>query len=343
MTDDIREHYNLYYRYDLKPGNDAAETVNHLYDAVMRNDKDALAEVIQILSDKTYFLAAKRLHASGIFELEALDDVMQEIKTEIFKKAFRGFPEKVTEEGFFGYLVSMAEICCINYKKKYFGKKEQLLNKQEEEDFFGQIQDDWNMEESCVKRERRLVIQSILEFYTEALSGIEAPPYQVLTYCYAVLIPQLLKKTCNPELLMQVNTISKGNGGKSDSLYNESSSRLEGEIARDSVILMNWAMNAMHGLASGALNQEFLEIYRLEPLGSREFCWGEAYESNMNEIYLGTLVKELVITDAFPKNTMKNWPIRIAKNLLHETEKIAMENTKFRKESRDIAEDFFCR
>lgn len=343
MTDDIREHYNTYYRYDLKQGSDAAETVNSLYDAVMRNDKDALSEVIRILSSNTYFLVAKRLGAAGINGAKALDEVMQEINTEIFKKAFRGFPEKVTEEGFFGYLISMAEICCSNYKKKYFSRKEALLNEQEETDFFGQIQDDWNTEEKYLEQEKRLTFQRILQFYQEALSETKAPPYQVLTYCYAILIPQLLKKTGNLQLLEQVSTISKGKGGSSDSRYNEITGRLEGEIARDSVILMNWAMNAMHGLASDALNKEFLEIYRLEPLGRREFSWGAAYENNMEQVYLGRLIKELVITDTFPKNTMKNWPIRIAKSLFRKTEELAMENIEFRNKSRDIAEDFFCR
>ena len=343
MTDTIREHYNLYYRYELKPGNDAAETVNSLYEAVMRNDKDALAEVIRILASNTYFLAEKRLGAAGMNEPETLDEVMQEIKTEVFKKAFRGFPEKVTEEGFFGYLVRMAEVCCSNYKKKYFGRKDVLLNEQEKEDFFGQIQDSWNTEDFYMEGEKRLVLKGILEFYMDALSGTEAPPYQVLTYCYAVLIPQMLKRTCNPALLEQIDTISRGKGGKSDSHYNEITGRLEGEIARDSVILMNWAMNAMHGLASGALDQEFLEIYRLEPLGRKEFRWGAVYEKNMNQTYLGTLVKELVITDVFSKNAMKNWPVRMANSLLRDTEKIAMKNTEFRNKSRDIAEDFFCR
>lgn len=343
MTDKIREHYNLYYNYEPPAGSSAADAVNGLYDAVMRNDKDALGQVIQILASNTYFLVVKRLHAAGIFEMDALDDVMQDIKTEIFKKAFRGFPEKVTREGFFGYLVSMAEICCSNYKKKYFCKKERFLHEGENAGICGQEQAVWDMEDSFMERERRRMLKRVLEFYLDALSRTKAPPYQVLTYCYAVLIPQILKKTCNPALLRRVEAMSGRKEGTPVSRYNELTGRLEGEIARDSVILMNWAMAAMHGRRSVMLDQEFLEIYRLEPLGRKEFHWGDAYEKNMNQAYGKTLVKELIITDVFSKNAMKNWPARIAKNLLLETEKIAMENQEFRKKSKDIAEEFFCR
>ena len=326
----------------LYEGEDAGRAISRLYDPIMRNDKSALEKALQILSDNTYEMAAKRLRAYGICQPEALDDVMQEIRMEVMKLAFRGFPEKVTSEGFYGYLIGLAEICCQNYRKRHFAKKE-FIPKEPENGIFETGGESEQMESAYIEQERLSVIRRIFEFYVKALKETKAPPYQTLTYCYAILVPQLIKRTDNKELLKKLNVIGARKTDGDASRYNEKTGRLEGEITRNSVILMNFAISAMYRQTSELLNREVLEIYHLEPLSESQFRWGRAYEENMEKEYKGSPVKQLVITDTFSKNAMKNWPLRIAKNLKNETEKLALADNIFRKKSIGIAEDIFCR
>lgn len=108
-------------------------------------------------------------------------------------------------------------------------------------------------------QERRDAIRKVINFYLMALQETNLPPHHVLTYCYAVLIPQLFIKSGDIDFLKQVEAISKRNGKTAKSWYNEENNCLEGEIARDSVILMKWAYNAMEDMQVQALEKEFLE------------------------------------------------------------------------------------
>ena len=112
MDRSISEHYRLYYHYTPareENGETPAEIINSLYDRVMRNDKEALGEVIRILQSNTYALAVKRLSLKGISGLEQVDELMQTVSFEVMKLAFRGFPEQVDAERFFGYLLGIAQ------------------------------------------------------------------------------------------------------------------------------------------------------------------------------------------------------------------------------------------
>ena len=55
------------------------------------------------------------------------------------------------------------------------------------------------------------------------------------------------------------------------------------------------------------------------------------------------LVKELVITEDFEQNGIKNWPIRTARHLLHDTEKWAAKDEEFCKKSVGVAEELYIR
>ena len=107
------------------------------------------------------------------------------------------------------------------------------------------------------------------------------------------------------------------------------------------MILLNFAFSVMDQETVGALSQEFLELYRMEPLQEGEFAWGQAYQGHLEEVKEGKQVKELVVTEDFARNAVKNWPIRVAKSLLNDTEQWAAKDKGFRKKSVGIAEDLF--
>ena len=347
----IAEHYKLYYNYipaRQKDGEEPGNIVNSLFGQVMRNDQEALEEVIRILLSNTYSMVVKRLGTKGIYGIEHIDELMQKISCEVMKLAFRGFPEWVSQEGFFGCLLGIAENCCKDFNKKCFQDLKRRNYEKDGTDIF-QVLDtvktvNWeveNVEQKILDEEASSIIREILKFYLKALQETALPPYQVITYCYAILLPQLFKRSRNPEFLSQLAKISGGDGKKPSSGYNEKEGKLEGKIARDSVILLNFAFSVMDQETVGALSQEFLELYRMEPLQEGEFAWGQAYQGHLEEVKEGKQVKELVVTEDFARNAVKNWPIRVAKSLLNDTEQWAAKDKGFRKKSVGIAEDLF--
>jgi len=282
MDRSISEHYRLYYHYTPareENGETPAEIINSLYDRVMRNDKEALGEVIRILQSNTYALAVKRLSLKGNSGLEQVDELMQTVSFEVMKLAFRGFPEQVDAERFFGYLLGIAQNCCNDFNRRQ--SQEQMRQKagQEGVDVF-QVLDtvkttNWEhelVEQEILDAETSAIRKEILRFYQQALQETQLPPYQVITYCYAVLLPQLFKKSRNPRFLRQLAKISGRKGGKPSSCYNEETGNLEGKIARDSVILLNFALSAMEGETVETLSREFVELYGMEPLLEEAFA-----------------------------------------------------------------------
>jgi DNA-directed RNA polymerase specialized sigma24 family protein len=331
------------------------------------------------LQSNTYALAVKRLSLKGISGLEQVDELMQTVSFEVMKLAFRGFPEQVDAERFFGYLLGIAQNCCNDFNRRQ--SQEQMRRKagQEGVDVF-QVLDtvkttNWEhelVEQEILDAETSAIRKEILRFYQQALQETQLPPYQVITYCYAVLLPQLFKKSRNPRFLRQLAKISGRKGGKPSSCYNEETGNLEGKIARDSVILLNFALSAMEGETVEALSREFVELYGMEPLLEEAFAWGQPYQENLEQVYclpapkkkkpsqerkaepgsIGgglsgagaaeeKLVKELVITEDFEQNGIKNWPIR--RHLLHDTEKWAAKDEEFCKKSVGVAEELYIR
>lgn len=352
MDSSITEHYRLYYQYNLPSSQQPGDVVNGLFDRVMRNDKKAASEVIKILSSNTFYLVVKRLRACGINDMDSVDDLMQDIRVEVLRQAFRGFPAKVTQEGFFGYLLSMVEICCRNYRRRIFKEGKSLLKDLEDKnEFVSAHAAEENENENALadspeviifNNEQLKVYRNILDFYIEALKETAEPPYQVLTYCYAILIPQLIKRTHNEKLLRMVNQLSSRDG-KQVSCYNEEKGCLEGEITRKSINMINWAISAMSGQRADALGQEVIEIYGMEPLTLGKFEWGSSYEQNMEKIYDGEVMREIILTNKYATVRMKNWPPRIAQKLMEATRNKAMKDLDFRRRSKETAEDIFGR
>lgn len=355
-----KEHYNNYYRYDLSSGEDSVEIVNNLFIPVMKNDKEALNKVLRIISGRTYYKVWGMLDEVGRATVENVDDVMQSARLEIIKLAFRGFPERVSEDGFYGYLYKIFVVCTNNFKKlnkKLNEREEYEKDKSDEEensyiaDVFDNIESDYFKtsresvaEKQIIIKEKREIYNTILARYIKALQESKLEPHQLLTYCYAILIPQLIKKTDNVKLLNQVEKLSMRKSYTTNSYYDAKENKLKGKIARDSVILISWAIEAMYKMRVGQLDDEFQELYSLEKIADTDFCWGFPFKENMERINKAAKIveREVVITDTYSESSIKNWPARVAESLLTNTEKQLMEETSIRRNSTKIIEDILC-
>lgn len=331
MLADKKKHYNDYYRYEVAEREDAPAIVNGLFDRVMRNDGAALEEVLKIVSSNIFYLVCNRLENSGNATFENVDDIMQQIRLEIFKISFRGVPEYVSENNFYGYLLGVAENSIKNFRKYDKKKNEREQYDTEEMSVFDQMESQSGLSQShstediFIKKENQTIQKRIMEMYLSALENSTKPPQQLLTYCYAVMIPQLYKKTSNQKLLGRLESISSRKTGKPNSRYNPALNCLEGDIVRDSVILTKWAMEAMHGRNVMQLNEEYLEIYDLERIFGIEFMWGIPYQKKLDESVDGQAIKDIVITEKYEANNINNWPARVMKSLIQDTER-DMEN-----------------
>lgn len=347
MYSRISEYYNKYYRYDLPEEQKPGDVVNSLFERVERNDQEALEEVLKILASNTFYLVRKwLLNYNKNVSLEDVDDVLQNARMEIIQTSFRGFPKRVTKEIFYGYLIVLTKNCIFNYRRG-------LKVKNENEQFDTEDSSSFEILESAGNKNRSVnpedvfvsaeTEKEILHFYLEALRGTEEKPYRVLSYCYAVLIPQLFKKSSNPDFLRKVDIISSRNAKPPFSHYNEEKNCLEGEITRKSAVLMNWALDAMEGRKAEELDKEFLELYEEEPLNEEPFAWERPYLINMEKTEHNMPVKHLVITKEFKQKAIKNWPVRMAESLRDEAGRLAQKDRAFCKKSVRIVEDMICR
>lgn len=340
----ITTHYNQYYRYDLPVGKEPAETVNRLFDTVMHNDKQALEQVIRILSSNIYYMVYSKVKTLNMDVIDGIDELMQIIQLEILQKAFRGFPEWVDEEGFYGYLLRLAEKQVKNYERKQrtYGNRENIG----QEDYVFEQSNPWQYDDSAFNPEDKLISdeelaleQKILDIFVKVLMESNEKPYKVVTYCYAVLLPQLMKRSENVELLNKVNVISGRESSRQTSFYNEKDKCLEGEIARDSVVLLNWALDAMNKKDVDYLSAEFVRLYNMDPLTEADFIWGNTFLNNLDNVHKGKVIRSLVITEDFNPLTIKNWPVRLGQLLLRETEEYVMKIDEIKKRSTIVAKE----
>lgn len=349
-TDCINQNYEQNYHYIFSSDNNSADVVNSLYERIMRNDKQALEEVLKILGSNTYYLVYKRLSAYGMGSVENVDDLMQGIRLKIAQLAFRGFPGEVTEENFYGYLIGIVENSIKEYKKADGRRKRKEQYETEEYsvfDYLGESESNTldNPEKVLLAKEQESFEQRILHSYEQALKNTNILPCRVLTYCYAILLPQLFKKSKNPAFLSKVEKLSSRKNKVANSTYNRECNCLEGEITRNSVILINWALDAMHKQKVSELSREFQDLYREEPLTKEEsdFAWGAAYVDNMQSACNGKFMKDVVIPEDFQKLQIKNWPGRVAYALFLETEKYVQSDAGLRNKSIKLAELLVCR
>lgn len=325
---DRKRHYEMYYRYDkYYSEEDVGKIVNGLFEKVMRNDKEAVDEVLKIISSQVYFLACSRLDATGNLCVEDVDDVMQNICIEILKSSFRGVPSYVNDEKYYGYLIGISENTIRNYRRRNNVK---IIHEAHETDEI-KIEDiiDRESEVTRVKelpedmfiyKENVEVQKTIIATYLDSLMNSSLPPQHLLTFCYAVIIPLIIKSSCDVELKSIVGELSKRQNGKPGSRYDRENNCLEGDINRESIILMKWAFSAMYGMSVSELNREYLSIYEREKIYDIPFCWGTRFELRLEEEEDEIKIKDIVICDKYKKNNIKNWPQRVMDKLVSETE-----------------------
>ena len=349
MNQEFIRHYNTHYQYPLPDGTPPGDAVNQLFDRILQDDKDALEQAVHILTANTYYLVVDRLSKHVNPAIQDIDNIMQDVRMQVIRLAFRGIPEWVTKEGFYGYLLRLVERRIQDYQRKMGKLAAQEISAAGEEGMLtalnGQeeLPEHGDPETVYLIQEQREAIRQVIHFFLQALRETELPPWQILTYCYAVLIPQLFKKSDNPKFLKRVETVSGRNGKQPNSRYNPDKGCLEGEITRNSVILIKWAMDAMEQMLAGGLSEEFLDLYNAEPLNDETFAWGEAYLANMEKEIDGIPLKDLVILEQFSKNAIKNWPGRVAENLLTETEERVHADEAFGRNSVRIVETLIGR
>lgn len=348
MNYELSSHYKTYYEYPLPDGIQPGEAVAGLFDQILQEDRDSQEQVIRILSSNTYYLIVDRLAKYSNPLIDDIDNIMQDVRMQIMTLFFRGIPERITRDGFYGFLLQLVENRIKNYQreKAIKLKKEQRETPERSlQEVVERQQNDESAdpENAYLMKERWRVIRKVVHYYLEALQETELPPHYVLTYCYAVLVPQLFKKSKNIDFLRRVEQISKRNEKTAKSWYNEKDNCLEGEIARDSVILMKWAYDAMKDMQVSELEKEFLELYQMEPLNEEPFSWGTAWKENMRGALNDIPLETIVILEHFTRNAIKNWPLRVAEHLMTETERRIHADCDFCRESIEIVENLIGR
>lgn len=338
------EHYRQYYQYDLPKGKQPGEVVNSLFDRMMRNDKEALEQVLGILADRTFAMLCSRLESVGCYSADHVDDLMQIIRMEIMKKSFRGFPRKVTKEGFYGYLIQIVQNQTKRYRKEQLHDRQSLVYEKDTEKkpdpLERQIRKQGllssDLEEQAISREEDGLKKRVLDYFMEALAWTDRKPYQAVTYGYAYLLPKILNDSRKRELKRKVNVISGRESGKQASGYEEDSDFLWGEITRKSEFLTGWAMDAMCRKKVRFLAEEFMKLYNMDPLNGKPVAWEDPFQQNMREEEKGKPIEELVITEEFDQLAIKNWPVRMQKALIEKTRERMRADPDFMKKGSQI-------
>lgn len=355
---DIQEHYHKFYEYPKQKesatsrlsGKERKDKVTSLYDAVMRNDKNALEEVILLVSDPGFWIVYNKLlsHDARYHSLVFIDDLMQDIRMKIVKKAHRGFVSKkentseVEKNNFYMQLLGIFEHSVLESVRKNW-KTEGNWDSYEEK---VEIQGDFlvqKKEGKIVSPESNLFLQekekmqnTIVGLFIKRLADSSLDPHKIVTYCYTSLLPLVFKSSRRPEFLAKVNDISGRNGQKKTSGYSYEDGVLYGEIMRNSTVLLNWALDAMYGENVDFLQGECAGLYNEEPLADTKLVWGEDFRQNLEKyVVTDKKEKEIIITDDFGGLNIKNWSIRVQMAVYKKMEKDLFANDRFLKESVD--------
>ena len=336
MFAEAEEHYKKFYYYPLPDGKEPRETVNGLFDAVRNEDGAALEKALRILSSNTYFLVCSRLEKAGFATQDNVDEVIQNVRLVVMAKAHmpRGFQRVTSSEDFFAYLLGITQNQASNFIKNHIPTKRQgdklarrLIYDMDEKSAFEAMEmqdaegEQYTPEGDMIRKERHEVNETIFQKFLEVLGDSGCPPRRLLTYCYAVLIPQMAKKTDRKDFIGRIVEMSGRMSDTPNSVYNLAERCWEGEIARKSVKLMKWAYGAMYKLKVAQMNEEFLELYGMEGIASLPFRWGSTFWENMERVAKGEDVaeKELVVTEKYTMSGISNWPDRVAAELLEAT------------------------
>lgn len=334
MKQDSRTYYRERYSEVIHAGEDPAEVVNALAERLMRNDPEAMDVVCRVIYYKFYDLAvryAQRLKWTSDY----VDTILDQACEEFYKMCIRGLGESVLTQGVFGLLykaVYYAYRHIINENIKYFQntqfesndaddiEKMNAKNNQEDNissDVLGDVLAE--EEADCDKR--------VLEFFRQALMDNKEIPYQMITYCYASLLPLMFKESSDDRFKENINDLSAR--GKGNSWFKDGETG--GDINRNSFILLKWAVEAMNEQTTGFLSEEFEKFYMQEPIVGIPFSWGASYRHALKDKYEGKAAKDIVITEEFDTLRIKNWPSRVGMRLYEDTKRRMCQDKEFRK------------
>ena len=360
---DIQKHYHQFYEYPKQKidgkgksvtyklsSKERKDRVTSLYDAVMRNDKDALNEVILLVSDPGFWIVYNKLllHDARYHSLVFIDDLIQDIRIKIIEKAHRGFvsikenASEIEEENFYLQLLGIFEHSVFESVRKNW-KTEGNWDSYEEKvgmqgDFLAQKNGDEIVfaESNLFQEEKERMQNIIVSLFINRLADSSQDPHKIVTYCYTSLLPLVFKGSRRPEFLAKINDISVRNGQKKTSGYSYEDGVLYGEIMRNSAVLLKWALDAMYGENIGFLQGECAGLYNEEPLADTKLVWGEVFRQNLEKyVVTDKKEKEIIITDDFGDLNIENWSIRVQVAVYKEMEKDLIANDKFLKETVD--------
>ena len=126
--------------------------------------------------------------------------------------------------------------------------------------------------------------------------------------------------------------------GEGHSWYDRKKGEMGGDINRKSLILLNWAMEAMKNQTTGELSNEFEELYQNNPVIGMPFSWGSTYRLKLREPYEDKMIKDTVITTDFETVRIKNWSTRVSSRLFEDAKRRMCQDKEFRKSAVGRAE-----
>ncbi len=340
---EIMDHYRNYYRYgkDDMDEETARDTVNRLFAEVLKNDQRAVEDVLRIVREQAYYKIVVRQVRKypQIATLDHVDNAMQQASLEYLEKSMTNF-ENFTGGDFYAYSISFFRYSVLGYMNKYYhkvDKKETMLDEDEriENEQLGERQAGENPEQKVEDKEDEEFKDGIIRQYIQTLEASGIKPYKLVTYCYADILPMVLKDHgMNQELLEWVNRLNIP-GERKKSEADSATGEIRGLIAREGRSLIKWAMVAMHKKDVCHLSDEFTEIYNLRPLAGMNFCWGNKFKEALNvpdkkQDRNDMKIGRLVITEDFPLDRIKNWPERTYRQLCKETVPKIMKDKKLK-------------
>lgn len=329
---EVISHFRNYYRYGEKDMDEetARSMVNRMFPQVLKNDRNALKDVLCIVREQAYYkiVVSQVRNYPQISTIEHVDNAMQQASLKYLEKSMTNF-DNFYGDDFYAYSIVFFRMSVMAYMREYYhkvDKRENVLDEEEhkKDERTGDRQQRENPEWKMEDKEDKEFENEFIRQYIQTLEISTIKPYKLITYCYTDILPIVFKDHgMKQELLEWINQLNiPGEEKKSEA--DLITGEIKGLIARKGQSLIKWAMIAMHKKNVSHLSKEFTDIYNLRPLAGMNFCWGDNYvqsldTSDENFDYKNIKMGKLVITEDFPKDSINNWPKRTYIQLCKET------------------------
>lgn len=357
---EIISHYTQYYQFQNLSDQDAMLQVNQLLPRIQKNDQQAFGTALRIICEKAYFNVCRKVAGGKFDTLDFVDDIIQYASTEFAAKSMTGF-SNLDHENFYAYSLKLFSLCTTHYISRHYKKVvkrefpmddgNQMIDKDRgdynenngKRSLTDSVHSD-NPEQILIEQQQEENMQECIALYIHSIEESKIVPYQLITYCYAAVLTIILKDHKNiPQLLKWINRLNRP--GQRSSWADEKTGEIGGRIARDSTYLLKWAVDAMYKKNLEYLSNEFTQIYNIRPLAGRSFAWGIQYRNSLEEINFpegqqrSKKMGELIITDEFQEDEMKNWAPRVNRKLMKEVAAAIVQNPRLRSFAVEYAEN----